>query len=128
MFFGKHDLQTLHTKICQNEIKPDIPWADMVWNHTGNVEILEIDTKIICTRKDFDMVTLPFHYTYDQAKSTCRKLSGGNITAFQNPGNLSNIDFLGIYGSKYEVMTIEVEQKSKSNLILELLWILDTLH
>ena len=100
-------LESLFEKVCKGEVKADIAWDKMVWNHTGNTyEVLEMELDQICTQQTVEAVTLPLYYNFDLALKTCQKLGNGKITSYETPHNLSNVDFYQLYGQNYKVCMI----------------------
>ena len=55
--------------------KPDIAWSEMEWNLIGNSsEILDLTQGKICTKYEFEAVTLPLTYNYESTIETCQEL------------------------------------------------------
>ena len=45
-FFNSQPLTQLSSKICNESEKPDISWAEMVWEHNGNIETFDQGLKL----------------------------------------------------------------------------------
>ena len=101
----KYILSDLAFGICQQNVSPDIPWEAMRWDQLGgseNLDIGEIDLEEICARVSEEPVTLPLIWNFNTALETCKKLGNGKITGFVHPENLSEVDFMALYGNKYK--------------------------
>ena len=46
VFFNSQPLTQLLSKICNESEKPDISWAEMVWEHNGNIETFDQGLKL----------------------------------------------------------------------------------
>ena len=86
-------------------MSPDIPWEAMRWDQVGGTNDLvtgAINVKEICTKISEEPVTLPLIWNFNTALETCKKLGSGKITGFSQTENISEVDFLTIYGKEYK--------------------------
>ena len=88
---------------CQPKLKSNVSPLKLNWTLAGkNIIRKETNQENICSKSDFDALTLPFEVDLlSLAKHACNVLGNGTIYAFDKPDNLTNFDFEYVFGLNF---------------------------
>ena len=98
----KIDLEKISQTSCSNEYNPNIKMDDLSWDLIGDVKENYIDKDLLCSKNNFVNLRLPLIWNKITAVESCSKLGHGKLTEFEDPSNISSLNFENIYGEKYQ--------------------------
>lgn len=99
---SQEPLHKLSGIICNAAPKPDVNLEKHTNKLLGaSVKEFDIDLEYICQKQNNTSIMLPFGWDFKKALKICRSMGNGSIFAFDNPENLTGIDFKYIFGESF---------------------------